>query len=83
MSIIGVVDAAKLYMYPNDHPPPHFHVLYAEHRAVIDIQTMKLSEGNLPKAKLRAVMKWAKPRKAQLLSAWNIIQDNLVPEKIR
>ena len=83
MSIIGVVDAAKLYMYPNDHPPPHFHILYAEHRAVIGIQTMKLSEGNLPKAKLRAIMKWAKPRKAQLLAAWNIIQVNLVPEKIR
>ena len=83
MSIIGVVDAAKLYIYANDHPPPHFHVLYAEHRAVIDIQTMKMRRGNLPKAKLRAIMKWAKPRKAQLLEAWNITQENLIPEKIR
>jgi hypothetical protein len=45
MSIIGTVDGAKLYMYPNDHPPPHFHVLFAEYRAVIDIRTMKSIRG--------------------------------------
>ena len=82
MSIIGVVSAAKLYMYPNDHPPPHFHVLFAEYRAVIDIHTMKLSEGDLPKAKLRAIIKWAKLRRAELLGAWDITQQNLIPEKI-
>ena len=82
MSIIGIVDAAKLYMYPNDHPPPHFHVLFAEHRAVFDIRTMKLTRGDLPRAKLRVIMKWAKPRRTKLLEAWNIKQQNLVPEQI-
>jgi Domain of unknown function (DUF4160) len=82
MSIIGIVDAAKLYMYPNDHPPPHFHVLFAEYRAVIDIRTMKLSRGDLPKAKLRAIIKWAKARRVELLEAWNVTQQSLVPEKI-
>jgi hypothetical protein len=70
-------------MYPNDHPPPHFHVLFAEYRAVIDIRTLKPSRGELPKAKLRAILKWAKPRRGQLLEAWNITQTNLIPEKIR
>ena len=83
MSIIGIVDAAKLFMYPNDHPPPHFHVLFAEYRAVIDIRAMKLDRGDLPKAKLRAILKWAKPRRAELLEAWNITQQKLIPEKIR
>jgi hypothetical protein len=82
MSIIGIVDGAKLYMYPNDHPPPHFHVLYAEYRAVIDIRTTRLSRGHLPKAKLRAIIKWAATRRADLIEAWNITQQNLVPEKI-
>jgi hypothetical protein len=82
MSIIGIVDAAKLYMYPNDHPPPHFHVLFAEYRAVIDIRTMKLSRGDLPKAKLRAIIKWAKLHRTELIEAWSITQQNLVPEKI-
>jgi hypothetical protein len=41
---------------------------------------MKLSRGDLPKAKLGAIMKWAKPRRAKLLEAWNMTQQNLVPE---
>ncbi len=83
MSLIGIVDAARLYMYSNDHPPPHFHVLFAEYRAVIDIESMKLDKGDLPKAKLRAVLRWARPRKAKLLDAWNVTQEYLVPEQIR
>ena len=82
MSIIGIVDAAKHYMYPNDHPPPHFHVLFAEYRAMIEIQTLRLKRNELPKAKLRAVIRWAKPRRARLFQAWSITQQNLVPEKI-
>jgi len=57
MALIAIVDGTKLHMYGNDHPPPHFHVLFAEHRAVIDIKTLTLSRGDLPKSKLRAVGK--------------------------
>ena len=28
-------------MYFGDHPPPHFHAEYGEHRAVIDIRTLE------------------------------------------
>ncbi|HEX29594.1 TPA: DUF4160 domain-containing protein [Candidatus Poribacteria bacterium] len=35
-------------MYFADHPPPHFHVEYGEHRAVIDIRTLVIIEGYLP-----------------------------------
>jgi Domain of unknown function (DUF4160) len=83
MSVIAIVDGARLYMYPNDHRPPHFHVLFAEYRAVVDIDTLKLSRGELPKAKLRAILKWAKPRRDKLLEAWNITQAQLVPERIQ
>jgi len=29
-----------IQMFWQDHPPPHFHALYAEHEALIDIQTL-------------------------------------------
>jgi Domain of unknown function (DUF4160) len=32
-------------MYYDDHEPPHFHVRYGEHRAIIDIETMRLVDG--------------------------------------
>ncbi|MBT4330031.1 MAG: DUF4160 domain-containing protein [Gammaproteobacteria bacterium] len=31
-----------------DHPPPHFHVYYAEYRATVDIRTCEILQGNLP-----------------------------------
>jgi hypothetical protein len=32
-------------MYFGDHPPPHFHVEYGEHRAVVDIHTLMVIGG--------------------------------------
>ena len=37
-----------IYMRDRDHPPPHFHVRYAGHSAIIDIETMQILEGRLP-----------------------------------
>ena len=83
MPTVAIVEGANLLMYANDHAPPHFHVLFAEHRAVIDIQTLKLSRGELPRAKLKAITKWAAPRRMRLLKAWEVTQMRLIPERIR
>ena len=37
-------------MYVRDHPPPHFHAVYAEHEANVSIDTGVVIEGSLPKA---------------------------------
>ena len=34
-------------MYYRDHPPPHFHVYYADESAIIDIETMDIRRGRL------------------------------------
>ena len=83
MPIIAIVDGAKLCMYANDHWPPHFHILLAEHRAVIDIETLRLTRGSFPKAKLRSILKWAKPRRVNLLEAWGTTQEHLIPGTIQ
>ncbi|MDP3938151.1 MAG: DUF4160 domain-containing protein [Deltaproteobacteria bacterium] len=31
-------------MYYDDHPPPHFHVRYGEHRAILEIETAAVLE---------------------------------------
>jgi len=31
-------------MFFDDHPPPHFHAVYNEHKAVIDIQRLEVIE---------------------------------------
>jgi hypothetical protein len=57
-------------MYWNDHAPPHFHALLAEHRAVIEIDGLTVVGGHLPKQKLRSVLKWAASRQDVLYAAW-------------
>ena len=71
MPIVAIVDGAKIQFFPNEHPPPHFHVAFAEYRALIRIDTISLWKGTLPRNKLHAVIEWAKPRQAVLLATWN------------
>lgn len=35
-------------MFWADHPPPHFHAIYGEHEALIEIRTSEIIEGSLP-----------------------------------
>ena len=83
MPTIAIVEGANILMYPNDHPPAHFHVLFAEHRAVIDLETLRLVRGELPRAKFRAIVRWARPRRAKLHEAWDVTLSQLIPERIR
>jgi hypothetical protein len=41
---LGIV----VYMYFNDHNPPHFHVEYGEYEVSIAINNLEMLEGNLP-----------------------------------
>ncbi|MEO5341261.1 MAG: DUF4160 domain-containing protein [Magnetococcus sp. MYC-9] len=59
-----------IFMYFNDHDPPHFHVQYNEFRAVIDIDTLALSDGKLPGRVLGLVVEWAELHREELLSNW-------------
>jgi len=34
-----------IYMYYNDHMPPHFHAEYAEHEAIYEIETLDVTRG--------------------------------------
>ena len=39
-----------MYFAPGEHPPPHFHVYYAEYTATVDIRTCELIEGTAEEA---------------------------------
>jgi len=46
-------------MYFGDHSPPHFHAIYEEHQAVIDIRNLVVVGGHLPPRALGLVVEWA------------------------
>lgn len=38
-----------IYMYFNDHSPPHFHAQYGDQEAIYTIETLEILRGNLPR----------------------------------
>lgn len=39
---------AKMYLLGSEHNPPHVHFLYGEYNGVIDLNEVKIIEGDLP-----------------------------------
>jgi hypothetical protein len=64
---LGIV----IYMYFEEHNPPHFHVKYNEYKAVMDIQTLNILAGNLPVKVRNLVAEWAELYEQELLEMWN------------
>ena len=58
MPTIAYFYGIAIRMYLREHPPPHFHAIYAEHDATVDIETGGVIEGWLPKTAARLVKEW-------------------------
>ncbi len=54
-----------MYCAPSEHNPQHFHAYYQDYKAVIDIKSCELREGNLPKKQLKLVLAWAELRQEE------------------
>ncbi len=42
-----------------DHPPPHFHAIYGEYNALVDVELLEIIEGDLPSRAQKLVLEWA------------------------
>ena len=82
MPVVAEFDGVRIMFYANEHPPPHFHAYYAEHRASIDIATLRVVEGFLPVAKRRIVLHWAASRQAALFEAFLLTTSQEKVERI-
>ena len=49
MPTIKIIDAIKIDIYMREHPPPHFHAIYAEYEELIVIDSLSTYIGKLPK----------------------------------
>ena len=48
MPVISLFYGIKITMNWDEHNPPHFHVEYAEHKAIILMQNWELAKGGQP-----------------------------------
>ena len=64
----------RMYFQQAEHNAPHFHALYADDMAAVDIQTGEVLEGHLPPKALALVREWSDLHKEELLQMWRTQQ---------
>ncbi len=69
-------------MFVQDHPPPHFHAVYAEWEATFSIESGEVLEGRLPSRAHRLVREWYDLHRAELAINWQRAQQGLALERI-
>ena len=82
MPTISVFYGILIQMFWRDHAPPHFHALYAEDEALIDIRTLEVIEGRLPRRALALVLEWAAEHRAELMEDWDLCARMQTPKRI-
>ncbi|MBA7540887.1 hypothetical protein ES705_33190 [subsurface metagenome] len=66
-----------IQMFGNDHNPPHFHAIYNEYRALIEIETGEILQGSLPGKQLKFVQVWVDIHKDELLTNFNNLRAEI------
>ncbi|UCG43923.1 MAG: DUF4160 domain-containing protein [candidate division WOR-3 bacterium] len=70
MSRISAFFGISIYMYYREHLPPHFHAIYAEHEAEVEIEELTLLSGSLPPRVRGLVVEWASLHRDELRQVW-------------
>lgn len=64
-------------LFDSDHTPPHFHALYGEHEALVEIESLQLLRGRLPRRALALVVEWALLHRLELRADWERARQGL------
>jgi hypothetical protein len=79
---ISVFYGVVIQMFWSEHGVPHFHALYAEHEAVIDVRELRILRGGLPRRAMALVLEWAAEHRDELMENWNLCRSMQAPRQI-
>ena len=82
MPTISTFFGVVIQMFWREHGPPHFHAIYGEHEAVIDIRELRVTRGSLPRRALALVLEWAVDYREDLLENWDLCHQLKPPRPI-
>lgn len=82
MPTISAFYGIIIQMFWRDHAPPHFHARYQEYKVQINIKTLEVIKGKMPKRALSLILEWASQNREALLKDWELCQQNQDPHKI-
>lgn len=69
-------------MFYDDHMPAHFHAVYGDEEALIEIDTLAVYRGNLPRRALALVLEWAALHREELRQDWELARSGEPPNPI-
>jgi len=59
-----------MFSIDNEHPPQHIHIKYGEYQAVMELKTLNIIDGSLPKKARILTREWAEYHQDELLEMW-------------
>lgn len=71
MPLVSEFFGIKVYMYWDEHVPPHFHAHYGSFKAIISIADASVFNGALPLRQLKLVLAWCEIHRDELMANWN------------
>ena len=69
-------------MFFDDHNPPHFHARYGKGGVVVDINSLRVLEGQISPRALGLMVEWASQHQNELLENWELARNNQPLKKI-
>jgi hypothetical protein len=82
MPCISQFFGISIYIYYNDHLPPHFHAEYGEYEGVYVIDTLEILRGSLPRRAHALVVEWASAHRDELRANWERARASIRLEQI-
>jgi hypothetical protein len=61
----------SVYIYYDDHNPPHFHAIYNKSKVIISIETLGVIAGKFPPRALGMLIEWATINQNELREVWS------------
>jgi hypothetical protein len=70
-------------MFYNEHLPPHFHARYGDYEIEVNINTLEIINGKIPKRAKALILEWAEEHRAELSENWELAQQMKEIKKIK
>ncbi|MBM2809340.1 MAG: hypothetical protein HW416_99 [Chloroflexi bacterium] len=83
MPTISMFYGIVIQMYWDEHGPPHFHALYGEHEALVDLRDLRVLRGSLPRRAMALVLEWADDHRDDLMEDWNLCSQLQPPKPVQ
>lgn len=71
MPRIHSLSNCRLYIYADDHAPPHFHVVGADSNALVLIERLEVMAGVISRTDFAEAHEWARGNREYLLQKWS------------